>query len=484
MEEEEGKATSVSRRDVFAGAAGAGVALAGAAGISALRGKQQTETVSDGPISDPDIVIIGAGFSGITAARELRRYGYKVVILEARNRTGGRTFTSEFEGKTVDFGGTWVHWLQPHVWAEIKRYGVELEETPGAVADDVICIDYDGKRHNLSLAAIFDEFGPAVDRFFDNQAYQIFPRPSEPFADKGWMKADGISAKEKVKSSSGNPLIQAMIETLFGLYGASDLAGVSWAYLMRWYALSGYNFINMNDITARFKVKGGTGNLLDRIAEDSNADIRLGTAVSSIEHGDDKVTITTEGGDNLTCKAAICTVPLNVLQDIEFKPSLDTQKLAASKEGHTGTCTKVHIALDGEYSNFSAWAPGGKEPLNFAIWEGVRQGKTNMIGFGPSPETLNVNDIAAVEAAMKKFIPDAKVSACFGYDWNLDPYSKGVWCVGRPGQARYLEHLQKPQGRLHFSSADWASGWCGTIDGAIEQGIVNASALHEQLSKA
>lgn len=484
MEEDEGKATSVSRRDLFAGAAGAGVALASAAGINALRSHSQSEPVSQGSISDPDVVIIGAGFSGITAARELRRYGYKVVVLEARNRTGGRTFTSEFEGKTVDFGGTWVHWLQPHVWSEIKRYGVELEETLGAVADDVICIDYSGKRHNLSFAAIFDEFGPAVDRFFDNKAYLTFPRPAEPFADKGWMKADGIPAKVKVKSSSDNPLVQAMIETLFGLYGASELSTVSWAYLMRWYALSGYNVINMNDITARFKVKGGTRALLDRIAKDSNADIRLGTVVSSVKQGGDNVTIATEGGDIITCKAAICTVPLNVLQDIKFKPSLPPQKMDASKEGHTGTCTKVHIVLDGEYSNFSAWAPGGDAPLNFAIWEGTQKGKTYMIGFGPSPETLNVNDIAAVEEAMKRFIPDAKVSACYGYDWNLDPFSKGVWCVGRPGQARYLEHLQKPQGRLHFSSADWASGWCGTIDGAIEQGIVNASALHEQLSKS
>jgi monoamine oxidase len=274
-----------------------------------------------------------------------------------------------------------------------------------------------------------------------------------------------------------------MIETLFGLFGSSDLSTVSWVYLMRWYALSGYNMVLMNDITARYKIKGGTGNLIDRIAKDSKADIRLGTAVSSVEQSGEKVTITTEAGDKLTCRAAICTIPLNVLQDVKFSPSLDSQKLAVSKEGHTGGGTKLHIKLDKEYPNFSAWAPGGDVPLNCALWDSAAHGKTHVIAFGPSPETLDVNDTPAVEAAMQKFLPDAKVTANYGYDWNLDPYSKGVWYVARPGQGQYIEDLQKPQGRVHFSSADWANGWSGTIDGAIEQGLANANSVNELLAE-
>jgi monoamine oxidase len=76
---------------------------------------------------------------GVTAAR-VRECGVRVTLLEAR-RLGGRTFTSDFAGHQVDFGGTWVHWLQPHVWAEISRYGVALDEAPGAVADRIIYLD-------------------------------------------------------------------------------------------------------------------------------------------------------------------------------------------------------------------------------------------------------------------------------------------------------------------------------------------------------
>lgn len=63
-----------------------------------------------------DVVVIGAGFAGITAARELKNHGYKVVVLEARDRIGGRVWTSELEGHKVELGATWIHWFQPYIW--------------------------------------------------------------------------------------------------------------------------------------------------------------------------------------------------------------------------------------------------------------------------------------------------------------------------------------------------------------------------------
>ena len=81
-----------------------------------------------GPSSDYDAIVLGAGFAGVTAARELRTNGLRVLLLEARPRIGGRTFTSEVGGHDVELGGAFVHWTQPHVWAEITRYGLEIEE--------------------------------------------------------------------------------------------------------------------------------------------------------------------------------------------------------------------------------------------------------------------------------------------------------------------------------------------------------------------
>ena len=82
--------------------------------------------------ANPDVVVVGGGFAGVTAARELRKAGRSVVLVEARDRLGGRTWTSQFAGMPVEMGGTWVHWHQPHVFAELRRYGLSLSESPRA----------------------------------------------------------------------------------------------------------------------------------------------------------------------------------------------------------------------------------------------------------------------------------------------------------------------------------------------------------------
>ena len=65
-----------------------------------------------------DVVIIGGGLAVITAARDLQQRGLRTVVIEANDRLGGRTYTVEDEGCTVELGGTWIHWTQPFIWAK------------------------------------------------------------------------------------------------------------------------------------------------------------------------------------------------------------------------------------------------------------------------------------------------------------------------------------------------------------------------------
>jgi monoamine oxidase len=83
-----------------------------------------------------DVIIAGAGVAGLTAARELRHAGLDVLVLEARERIGGRTWTIEAAGHTIELGGGWVGWHQPHVWAELTRYGIGVtpSRTPARAA--------------------------------------------------------------------------------------------------------------------------------------------------------------------------------------------------------------------------------------------------------------------------------------------------------------------------------------------------------------
>ena len=73
-----------------------------------------------------DVVVVGGGLAGITAARDLKQRGFSTIVLEASDRLGGRTYTIEDEGCTVELGGTWIYWNQPFIWAEKERYGLAI----------------------------------------------------------------------------------------------------------------------------------------------------------------------------------------------------------------------------------------------------------------------------------------------------------------------------------------------------------------------
>ena len=79
-----------------------------------------------------DVIVIGGGFAGVTTARETTLGGAETLLLEARDRLGGRTWTSRWNDQDIELGGGWVHWHQPHVWAEITRAGLRVEVSEDA----------------------------------------------------------------------------------------------------------------------------------------------------------------------------------------------------------------------------------------------------------------------------------------------------------------------------------------------------------------
>ena len=184
----ESRAGLTRRQFISATAAAAGTVplAAGAAAAEAA-----------GAAGEYDVIVIGGGFCGITAARECRRAGLRTLVVEARNRLGGRTFTADFDGRRVDLGGTWVHWSQPHVWTEVRRSGLPLEETIGATADHVIVRT--SKRDIVSLS--YAKGGAGLERAvatYIGDGRAALPLPFDPFGSEAYRKLDGISSAERL----------------------------------------------------------------------------------------------------------------------------------------------------------------------------------------------------------------------------------------------------------------------------------------------
>jgi monoamine oxidase len=120
-----------------------------------------------------DVAVIGAGMAGITAARDLSKKGLSVVVLEARDRIGGRTYLEKGLGDEIELGGAYVHWTQPHVWHELQKHGISL--LPPLTATKAYWLA-DGSVHFGTEEEYYEALGPVMTQFFAD-ARERFPLP-------------------------------------------------------------------------------------------------------------------------------------------------------------------------------------------------------------------------------------------------------------------------------------------------------------------
>lgn len=454
--------------------------------------------------SDYDVVVIGGGFAGITAARELRHAGLRTLVLEARNRLGGRTFTAKVGGEIFDLGGTWVHTTQPHVFAEVSRYGLELVETQPEIPERLLW--WDGERARESGLREFipllkeavcasDEAAPEVPlsvlkgfallsgqmSAFHAGAAAAFPRPFDPFFTDAWKEADALSVRDRLDQMDLSADRRGLLEGVLGASVHGSFEQASFAEMLRWWALSGHDLQRYSDSVARFRLRDGTASLIDAMVEDGRPDVRLATPVAEVAQDGTRVEITTQRGERITARAAVAALPMNVLANIGFTPALHPDKVAASRARHAGAGVKVYVRVRGELPPLAIFAAESEPFSSVFTMEGGGHG-TELVAFGTDPKRIDVHSRSAVQDALRRFLPDIEVADTLSYDWHLDPYSLGTWCVLRKGQmTRYLTALREPHGRVHFAGGDLALGWRGFIDGAIESGNRVAQEVIAQL---
>ena len=473
--------TSLSRRR-FVGAASLAAAASATIPLSSpAQGETRTsETRTNGV--DYDVLVIGGGFAGVTAARDVRKSGLSCAILEVRNRLGGRTYYTSQGKHKIELGGTWIHWMQPFVWSEVMRYGLEVLETPGAAADRVIEIK-EGKAHEPPLDKLYGDLFAGGQPLMAS-AKATWPRPFDHgYSLDAILAADGDTIDDLLRSADITDSQRTIYRRLLGTAANSPLDKVSANEALRIFSLCANNIETYYDVHARYKLKDGTSALIDKMVEDGQPDIKLNTYVKRIEQKDDRVIVTTINGDTWTAAHLVCTAPLNVLKDIEFSPALHPDMLAASKEGHVGQGFKLYAEIRGRIPNVQLLGEEG-DLIQEAFAYHIGDESSLIACFGSDSEQAAQLDNDSLQTALRRFLPDIEVIGSASYGWENDPFAKGTWCLWRPNwYKQYGEGLKEgARGRAHFASSDYCEGTRGYIDGAIGSGARAAARIQQAMS--
>lgn len=428
-----------------------------------------------------DVVVLGAGFAGVTVARELKNFGYNVVVLEARDRIGGRAWTTELDGHKVELGATWIHWFQPYIWAEFVRSGLELHEDPFLppitlwVGNEPQVLEFIEFRKILQN--VWSRFAGESDlAHLMERPYDFGNLPDGDLLDKKTIQ-------EVIDDLHLSPVESAVFGALISVQSNAVPADVSYLSQLRWWSASGWSLPLMIDCLARYKCDSGNSALIERMASRAKLDIRLESPVSSVTQVADKVVVKTREGLIFTGKKVVCALPMNCIKNVEFMPALADEKLTLSREEHAGKGLKVLFTTEGESQGHTVVAPPGS-PIN--LLNPIREkGSTRVyVGFGTNGAAFDPENLEEVNRVLAGLQPELRATATIGHDWNKDEFSLGTWHMPRPGQNVATESaFAKPEGAIHFAGDYLARGWVGFMDGAIESGFLAADEVHDAMEE-
>jgi monoamine oxidase len=418
------------------------------------------------------ILVVGAGISGLAAARRLTEAGRDVVVIEARNRIGGRLHSIRLAGADVETGGAWIHGLDGNPLAGLAREaGVELAPDGGRPAH----VRLDGVQKDPGEA--FRTVQAATSAFLSK-----LPSLREKLG-KGASLSDGIGLYLNGEASTGiSPANKDLIR--FGLeqlLNDIDYAGPSEQTSLAWFWEDGC--CPGGDHLPSIGLSGLAASLAEGI------DVRLGQEVHSIGQGAEGVSIQTREGRRHRGDAAIVTLPLGVLQSgrVSFNPPLPVEKREALALMRMAGLEKVAFRFPSRFWSGTIWN-AGKVPGGFPVFNDFTEntGAPMLIchyggSFAKSMRTRSSEERAkaaysTLQDLMGRDIP--KPLASHATRWSSDAFALGSYSYPVLGACPgHWESLAAPFGRLGFAGEHTWWPHFGTAHGAMLSGWREAKRL-------
>jgi monoamine oxidase len=420
-----------------------------------------------------DVVVIGAGFSGLVAARNLTQRGFKVIVLEARDRVGGRAWCRPFPEacRSVELGGAWFDAnRQTQIREEAERYSIAI----GPAADYQTGrwflggTLYDALPNEAVSAADLDAVMAEIARAARGL---VMASPDE-------QRSHDVSISEWLGRLDISPAVRDLIYAQTSAMAGAAPHEHPMLAILQLVAQRGDGDSFALDERQVFPT--GTTTLAEAIAGELSGTIRFNTPVRAVLQSTTRVTVETASG---VCNApfAILAVPINVMGQIEFDPPLEPTRYAALADGNACKVSKIWMVATGVPDRM--FALGWDTSFCSLAAEGASGEAQVVVGFALK-SMIDPSDTAALERALRVYAPQACILAATWHDWANDPWSRGGWMTEPPGWATsgVLDLLAQPHGRVLMAGSDIAPEFPGWIAGAIASGRAAAIEAEQRVT--
>jgi monoamine oxidase len=447
-------------------------------------------------MADVDVVVVGAGLAGLAAARELTQNRLEVVVLEARERVGGRTFDQPLSnGVRVELGGQWIGPTQDAVASLIDELG--LETFPTYRSGDSIAsygdsrVRYSGDDFGLPEASAEEVF--RVWGQIEEIANQV--SAEAPWTSSEAESLDQITVAGWLQTQTADDLALRFFGMLLPAIFAAEPIELSMLHFL-FYVRSG-NGLAMLAATdggaQERRVIEGTQAISEAMARDLGGALQLGSPVQEIGRNAAGVRVIYSNG-SVTASDVVVAVPPTLAGRISYDPPLPAHRDSLTQQMPAGSVIKINVGYETPFwrdDGLSGAAFGLDDDFSFVFDNSPPDSSCGvLVTFAEGDHSRRVRTMSekqrtelVIDTMTKHFGPKAaKPFDTIELDWSNEPWTRG--CYGAhmgPGVwTRYGDTLAQSIDQIHWAGSETSQVWNGYMDGAVRSGQRAATEIHSR----
>lgn len=441
------------------------------------------------------VVVVGAGIAGLSAADRLTANGVECLVVEARDRVGGRLLSEPLAGHPgawIDQGGQWLGPTQDHAYALAARLGLTTMPTH-VIGDKLLVFNrkasrYQGRLPTLPPVALAD-VGQAQWRFDRLAATVDLAHPwRTPRAHDLDAQTFETWIRHTARTKSGREFFRVAAEAVF----ATEAANISLLHAL-FYARSGGRLealLSSDGGAQQDRVIGGMQQLPQGLSDLLGDRVLLDFPVESIRQRDHGVVVRS-GAREIDAGFAIVATPPATTSAISFDPPLPADRAQLLQRMPHGSVIKFHAVYESPFwreDGLSGEAAGDQGPIKVIFDNSPPSGTPGiLVGFFEGTEAVQAS---RYEQFVRQEVVASELARYFGprahdmtdytdTDWSAEPWTRGCYGAHLPPGAwtQFGSALREPVDRVHWAGTETAERWVGYIDGGIESGIRAADAV-------